>query len=633
MQLGPVDSTHSAFARQRTLALSDVTLQPGFWSKWQETNHKVSLRHGFEQLERFGNFNNLMLAAGKGEGEYAKPVFMDSDVYKWLEAIGYELACNPDPELEKMADYAIALVQAAQGEDGYLNSYWDVVEPDRRWADLDHGHELYCAGHLFQAAVAYHRATGDRRLLDVSIRFADYIDSVFGPGKRAGTPGHPEIEMALVELFRETGERRYLDLAVYFINMRGQGVLHHNRFGGSAYYQDHKPVREQTTVEGHAVRQLYLTTGVADIYMETGEEALLDVLMQQWHNMVSRKLFITGGVGSQHSGEAFGEEYELPNERCYCETCAQIASIMWNWRMLLITGERRFADLIERTLYNGFLSGVSLDGRCYFYVNPLMSRGTAPLLGRKHIVRPEWHGCACCPPNVMRLLASLQHYLATTDERGLFIHQYAPATIRTAAGDATIALRMETNFPWDGGVKLTVEEAGSWTLRLRVPDWATSPALTVNGAAASFTEADGYIVLERSWQPGDTVEMTVAMEPMLVEAHPRVDPTRNSVAIVRGPLVYCLEGVDQQPGVDLADVQIDVTAPLSTAWNDELLGGLVTVMGAGVVADPASWQDQLYRPLGASAAATAEVTRLVAIPYYAWANRGENKMRVWVTRV
>jgi DUF1680 family protein len=354
--------------------------------------------------------------------------------------------------------------------------------------------------------------------------------------------------------------------------------------------------------------------------------------MKQWHNMVSRKLFITGGVGSQHSGEAFGEEYELPNERCYCETCAQIASIMWNWRMLLITGERRFADLIERTLYNGFLSGVSLDGRCYFYVNPLASRGTAPLLGRKHIVRPEWHGCACCPPNVMRTLASLQHYLATTDERGLLIHQYAPATIRTAAGDATIALRMETNFPWDGAVKITVEEAGNWALRLRVPDWATSSAVTVNGAAASFAEADGYIVLERGWQAGDTVDMTVSMQPMLVEAHPRVDPTRNSVAIVRGPLVYCLEGVDQQPGVDLADVQIDVTAPLSTAWNDDLLGGLVTVTGAGGVADPSGWQDQLYRPLGATAAAPLEATKLVAIPYYAWANRGATTMRVWVAR-
>lgn len=633
MKLGPVDTTKSPYARHRTLALSDVSLDGGFWSTWQRTNHKVSLRHGFDQLERFGNFNNLKLAAGKGEGEYRKPVFMDSDVYKWLEAIGYELAWNPDPELVEMADHAIQLVEAAQGADGYLNSYWDVVEPDRRWADLDHGHELYCAGHLFQAAVAYHRATGDRRLLEVSCRFADYIDSVFGPGKRIGTPGHPEIEMALVELYRETGERRYLDLALYFVDERGHGLLQHSRFGGGAYYQDHIPVREASTVEGHAVRQLYLTTGVADLYLETGEGALLDALMRQWHNMTSRKLFITGGLGSQHAGEAFGEPYELPNERCYCETCAQIASIMWNWRMLLITSERRFADLLERTLYNGFLSGVSVDGRCYFYVNPLMSRGADPLLGRKHIVRPEWHGCACCPPNVMRTLSSLQHYLATTDESGIQIHQYAPSTIRAAAGDGQAVLQMETNYPWEGTIKLTVKEgSGDWTLKLRIPDWCAQASWEVNGQAEAIDVKDGYAVLSRSWAAGDTVELTLAMQPTLIEAHPRVDPTRSSVAIERGPLVYCFEGADQAPGVEILDAQIDVSQPVSDAWRSDLLGGIVAVEAAGFSADPSAWGDSLYRPLGHGAAPVRQSTQLTAIPYYAWANRGPNPMRVWIPR-
>jgi DUF1680 family protein len=615
------------------LALSDVTLNGGFWSRWQETNHKVSLRHGFEQLERFGNFNNLKLAAGTGAGEYRKPVFMDSDVYKWLEAVGYELACNPDPELVAMANHAIVLVEAAQGDDGYLNSYWQVVEPERRWADLEHGHELYCAGHLFQAAVAYHRATGDRRLLDVSCRFADYIDSVFGPGKRAGTPGHPEIEMALAELYRQTGERRYLDLALYFIDQRGRGLLKEGRHGGVAYYQDHVPVRDASTMEGHAVRQLYLTTGIADIYLETGEEALLDALLRQWHDMVSRKLFITGGLGSQHAGEAFGEPYELPNDRCYCETCAQIASIMWNWRMLLITGDRRFADLIERTLYNGFLSGVSLDGRCYFYVNPLMSRGADPLLGRKHIVRPEWHGCACCPPNVMRLLASLQHYLITTDDSGVQIHQYAPATIRTTAGQGQIVLHMETDYPWQGDVRLRVEDGGgTWTLRLRIPDWCQSPSLRINGVETALSTAGGYAEIKRAWQAGDTVELVLAMSPVLVEGHPRLDPTRSSVAIMRGPLVYCLEGVDQQPGVEVLDVQIDVSVPLTAEWNSDLLEGVVVVTAAGVGVDPVDWQDQLYRPVGSSAPAVREAIQLTAIPYYAWANRGANEMRVWIPR-
>ncbi|MBX2999613.1 MAG: glycoside hydrolase family 127 protein [Caldilineaceae bacterium] len=633
MKLGPVDTSQSPYARHRTLALSDVRLDGGFWSTWQRTNHKVSLRHGFDQLERFGNFNNLKLAAGKGEGEYRRPVFMDSDVYKWLEAIGYELAWNPDPELVEMADHAIKLVEGAQGEDGYLNSYWDVVEPDRRWADLDHGHELYCAGHLFQAAVAYYRATGDRRLLDVSCRFADYIDSVFGPGKRIGTPGHPEVEMALVELFRETGERRYLDLALYFVDQRGHGLLQHSRFGGGAYYQDHIPVREASTVEGHAVRQLYLTTGVADLYLETGEGALLDALMRQWRNMTSRKLFITGGLGSQHAGEAFGEPYELPNERCYCETCAQIASIMWNWRMLLITGERRFADLLERTLYNGFLSGVSLDGRCYFYVNPLMSRGADPLLGRKHIVRPEWHGCACCPPNVMRTLSSLQHYLATTDESGVQIHQYAPSTIRAAVGNGEAVLKIETNYPWEGTVKLTVQESrGDWTLKLRIPNWSAQASWEVNGRAEAIDVQDGYATLRRSWAVGDTIVLTLAMQPTLIEAHPRVDPTRSSVAIERGPLVYCFEGVDQEQGVDILDAQIDVSQPLGEAWRSDLLGGIVTVEADGFSADPVGWGDSLYRPLGHGAAPARQSTRLTAIPYYAWANRGANPMRVWIPR-
>jgi uncharacterized protein len=634
MKLGPVDTRHSPYSRLRTLALNNVAFDGGFWSRWQRINHSESLRHGYEQLERFGNFNNLKLAAGTGTGEYRKPVFMDSDVYKWLEAIGYELAHQPDPELEAMADHAIELIEAAQAEDGYLNSYWQVVEPERRWADLEHGHELYCAGHLFQAAVAYHRATGDRRLLDVSRRFADYIDSVFGAGKRAGTPGHPEIEMALVELYRETDERRYLDLAIYFVDQRGRNLLNEGRHGGVAYYQDHVPVREASTMEGHAVRQLYLTTGVADIYLENGEQALLDALMRQWHDMVSRKLFITGGLGSQHSGEAFGEPYELPNERCYCETCAQIASIMWNWRMLLITGERHFADLIERTLYNGFLSGVSLDGRCYFYVNPLMSRGSRPLLGRKHVVRPEWHGCACCPPNVMRLLASLQHYLATTSNGGIQIHQYAPATLKATPNGGEVALRMETDFPWQGTVKITVAESSgdAWTLRLRIPDWCQEPSLSVNGEAMATASEDGYAEISRAWQVGDTIELELAMSPILMEAHPRVDPTRNSVAIQRGPLVYCLEGVDQEPGVDLFDVEIDEHTPLTSTWRPDLLEGIVVVEGSGAVVDLADWQDQLYRPVDQNGQTSTQPITLTAIPYYAWANRGENSMRVWIPR-
>ena len=366
----------------------------------------VSLITGYAQLEKSGNFNNLRLAAGAGEGDYRTPMFMDSDVYKWLEAVGYELAADPNPTLEEMANHAIDLLEAAQADDGYLDSYWQVVKPDQRWTDIEHGHELYCAGHLFQAAVAYPRGTGDRRLLDIACRVADNIDGVFGPDKRHSTPGHPEIEMGLIELYRETGEKRYLDLAIFFLDERGQGHLKPiYRWTPTKYYQDHVPVRDASTMEGHAVRQLYLTAGVTDAYLETGEQALFDAMLRQWHDMTERKMYITGGLGALHEGEAFGEPYELPNDSCYCETCAQIASIMWSWRMLLATGESRYADLLEQTLYNGFLSGISLDGQRYFYVNPLLSRGpdrstttrssSAPNGTAAPAARPT--SCACWP--------------------------------------------------------------------------------------------------------------------------------------------------------------------------------------------------------------------------------------------
>lgn len=632
MHKGPVDTAASPHAKLRTLPLDAVEIDGGFWKRWQDTNQAVSLRHGYRQLEKSGNFNNLLLAAGKGEGDYRTPVFMDSDVYKWLEAVGYELARHDDPELVQMADHAIRLVEDAQGEDGYLNSYWQVVEPQRRWQDLQHGHELYCAGHLFQAAVAYYRGTGDERLLNVSRRFADYIDSVFGPGKRAGTPGHPEVETALVELYRATGERRYLDLAIYFLDQRGRGLLGAHRWGTPAYYQDHVPVRDAETVEGHAVRQLYLTAGMTDAYLETGEPALMAALERLWQNMVSKKLHVTGGLGAQHAGEAFGEPYELPNERAYCETCAQIASIQWAWRMLLATGERRFADLMELTLYNAFLSGVSLDGCRYFYVNPLLSRGSAPWLGRKHIVRPEWHGCACCPPNVMRLLASLAHYLVTTDATGVQIHQYTTAKLTPEFAGRKVGLELETGYPWSGEVKLAVAETDGrpWELRLRIPDWAAPAKLAVNNTPLAVEPGTAYATIHRAWQPGDTVTLWLEMSPALLAAHPRVDPTRGSVALRRGPLVYCLEQADQPADVDLQDVAISPNTQMAASWQPDLLNGVMTVQLEGVAYDTSSWDGTLYRALDSLTPPQGRAVPLTAIPYYAWANRGPGVMRVWI---
>lgn len=622
-------ATHnSPKARQRALPLGAVSLAPGFWAQRQEVNRQVSLRQGFRHLERAGNLNNLRLAAGGGEGEYRRPVFMDSDVYKWIEAAAYDLANHPDPEVERMVEEAIDLLVAAQQPDGYLNSYYQVVEPDRRWTDLDHGHELYCAGHLTEAAVALHRATGNERLLAVVRRFADYIGSVFGPGKREAAPGHPEIELALVELYRETGARPYLDLAGFFIDQRG-----HNRMGrdgryfGPEYFQDRVPVREAAVVEGHAVRQLYLAAGVTDVYLETGEQELMAALKRLWHDMTARKMHITAGFGARFAGESFGLPYELPADRCYCETCAAIAAMMWNWRLLLATGEARYADLLERSLYNGFLSGVSLDGLRYFYVNPLQSRGG--------IERPEWYSCACCPPNVMRQIALVGHYLATTAEAGLQLHQYMPAALEAEVpGAGNVALRLETGYPWDGHVQVTIAEAGGaeWELALRIPPWAEGARLAVNGGNAAEVAPGGYARLRRTWRAGDVVDLHLPLAPRLTEPHPRVDAIRDSLCIERGPLVYCLEEADQEPGLDLLDVRLDPGATLQAVWREGLLGGVMAVEAAGEVAELSEWEGHLYRPVGAARAGAKRGATLTAVPYYAWANRGPGSMRVWIPR-
>ncbi|MFL5734811.1 MAG: glycoside hydrolase family 127 protein, partial [Chloroflexia bacterium] len=465
----------------------NVRVTGGFWKHQQATNRGITLRDGYQKLEQAGNFGNLRRAAGQSDEQYQGPVFMDEDVYKWLEAVSDEIGNAPDPELAEMADSTIALLTAAQQDDGYLDSYYQVVAPDQKWSDLDHGHEMYCAGHLIQAAIAHHRATGSNALLRIAVRLADHIDSIFGPGRRDGTCGHPEIEMALVELYRETGEERYLRLARALVDRRGRNKMVGLDSYGPEYHQDRVPVREAQQVEGHAVRQLYLTSGVTDIYMETGERALLDAMNRLWHDATAHKMYVTGGFGSRFEGESFGDPYELPSDRCYCETCAAVGSLIWNWRMLLATGEVRFADELERVLYNGFLSGRALDARHYFYMNPLESRE-----GEE---RPAWHRVACCPPNIMRLVATVGHYLATTTERGVQVHQYMSARVRAGSESQRRTVGLETDYPWNGRVRVTVEETGDepWELSLRIPAWVAGaePQLTVNGTEAGASYSGG----------------------------------------------------------------------------------------------------------------------------------------------
>jgi DUF1680 family protein len=596
-----------------------VRILGGVLGERQRVNREVTILRGAEELERAGTLENLRLAAGRSAGPRRGMVFSDSDVYKWLEALAWEVAREPDEELERLASEATELVAAAQQPDGYLSSYWQL-DGRERWSDLEMGHELYCAGHLIQAGIAAARA-GSPRLLGVARGFADLLVDVFGSATDRRTDGHPEVEVALVELYRETGDRRYLALADELVSRRGFGFFAGGRFD-LPYYQDVEPVRGSRSIVGHAVRALYLAAGVTDLYAETGDEALLEAMLAQWDDLASTKTYLTGGVGSRHYDEAIGEPYELPPDRAYCETCASIASVMWNWRLLLVTGESRFADLLERTLYNGFLAGISLDGRSFFYANPLQSRSGQ--------ARHAWNPVACCPPNIMRLLASLHHYLATTSESGVQLHQYAASTIRAVCPAAgPVELSVETGYPWSGSVTIEVAACGDaeWTLSLRVPAWA-------RGAVVDGREvAPGYADLTRRWRPGDRVVLDLDVSPRLTAANPRIDAVRGCLALERGPLVYCFEETDLPPGAHLADVALQAEADPADGGPVASLGGMPAVSVAGAARDLERWRQIEYvdvRELPEDGVAAR--ARLLAVPYFAWANRGDGGMRVWLPR-
>jgi uncharacterized protein len=615
-----VSPTPSARVRLRPVDPRDVVIRDGLLAERQRVNRSVTLLHGFAELERAGTLENLRIAAGRSTGSRRGMVFSDSDVFKWLEAVAWELGREPSAELERLAHETIDLVAAAQEDDGYLNSWCQVVDPSWRWTDLEMGHELYCAGHLIQAGVAFERTTGDPSLLAVARRFADLIADVFLDGSRTDTDGHPEIEVALVELYRQTGERRYLELADALVSRRGFGTFAGGRFD-LAYYQDVEPVRAARAIVGHAVRALYLAAGATDLYAETGDEALLASMLRQWDDLAATKTYLTGGIGSRHHDESIGDSYELPPDRAYCETCAAVASIMWNWRMLLVTGESRFADLMERTLYNGFLSGISLDGESFFYTNPLQSRVGA----RRH----DWNPVACCPPNIMRLLASLHHYLATGTDSGVQLHQYASSTIRAVVpGAGPVELAVETGYPWSGSVTIGVVAGGDaeWTLSLRVPAWAGAASIDGEPVAPG-----GYASVRRRWHPGDRVVLEIDVSPRITAPNPRIDGVRGCVAVERGPVVYCFEEIDLPVDAVLADVAVGTTVELADAGPVERLGGVPGVEVAGDVRDIDGWREVAYRDLrDLLPADQASQTRLLAIPYFAWANRGANAMRIWV---
>lgn len=621
-----VDTSKSQYARLRPIPLNAVTLTDEFWAPRRQINRDVTLPAQFRHLEETDRLNNFRRAAGKINGPFVGIFFNDSDVYKWLEGASWSLATDPSSALEQLVDAAIAEIEDAQQPDGYLNTYFMFDKAAERWSNLRDLHELYCAGHLFQAAVAHRRATGSNRLLNVACRYADYICSVFGPeaeGKRPGACGHPEIEMAMVELARETGNEKYLKQAQFFIDIRGHGAA-----GGKAYHQDHQPLRGFKQMIGHAVRAVYLNAGATDLYLEAGDDTLRAALDGMWDNMVARQVYISGGIGARYEGEAFGKDYELPNERAYAETCAAIGSVMWSWRMLAAQGEACYADLIEHTLYNAVMPGISLDGQTYFYENPLADDGSHR--------RQPWFGCACCPPNVARTLASLPGYfysLSAADSAAIWVHLYAEgmANINLADG-RLVRLIQHTRYPWDGDIQIEVQGEGEFALCLRVPGWCmTGASLQVNGQSVDEPLTSGsYGEIRRTWHPGDLVHLTLPMPVRRIACHPYVFENAGRVALMRGPLLYCVEQADN-PTINPRDLVLsndDVVAERAP----NLLGDVVVLRAWARTACPADvWTGKLYLPLSAvPAAAVGGVVALTAIPYYAWANRDAGCMQVWL---
>ncbi|ROS73347.1 glycoside hydrolase family 127 protein [Cellulomonas sp. PhB143] len=629
----PASPTAGALGVLRPLGLDAARITGGLWAARQEANRRASIPAGAEQLDRAGNLRNLEILAGETQGEAIGPVFADSDVHKWLEAAAWELGRGEDERLACLQRRVTDLLARAQADDGYLDSVVQLRE-NERYRELPWSHELYCAGHLFQAAVAQVRATGSRELLDVATRLADHLVATFGDGRpglgdREDVDGHPVVETALVELYRETGTRAYLDLARYFVEARGHG--HMERYGAEpTYFSDRLPVRETPHPEGHAVRAVYLGAGATDVAVETGDTELLAALERQYAAMERSQQYLTGGLGSRWEGESFGDPYELPADRAYAETCASIGGVQWAWRLLLATGEARYGDQIERMLLNGFLSGLSLAGTEYFYVNPLQLRADAepeenrsPAHGRR-----GWFDCACCPPNIMRTLSSLTAYLATRTDAGLQIHQYAPGPISSDG----LSVRVETGYPYDGRVVVHVDEVPGRPVEiaLRVPAWAEGA--TLDGAPVA---AGGYARTTGLLAAGDTVDLVLPMAPRLTTADARVDAVRGCVAIERGPLVYALEQPDQAAGVVVDDARLDPDETITVERRDDLLGGTTVLRARGrVVRAPDGAARAPYRPLGDAVPTDGgddeRDVELVAIPYHLWANRGPQPMRVWI---
>lgn len=625
---GPVYPTAAATVAQRPLDGLGAQLTSGLLADWQARNRDASLPLALRQLEVAGNLDNLRLAIAGVGGTYRGPVFMDSDIYKTLEAVSWESGREPAAALADFAAETTGLLAKAQQSDGYLNSYVQV-SGSSRYVKLESSHELYCAGHLIQAAVAAARTFDGGALLAIARRLADHLVSEF-LGKDGGLDGHPIVETALVELYRETGHSAYLELAKQFVDRRGYGAIGDSGFG-RRYLVDHLPVRQSPACVGHAVRALYLESGIVDVAVETGDGELLESSVARWDDMVATKTALTGGNGSRHSGEAFGDSYELPPDRAYNETCAAIASLQWSWRLLLATGMSKYADLIERIIYNGFGAAVSASGQRFFYVNPLQRR-----LGHFEDDDPgrrnEWFSCACCPPNIMRTVASLGHYAATQAGDTLYVHQLTGVTVSGAG----LSLEVSSGNPWSGLTEFTVTGAvaGESGLAVRLPAWSGEAGLAVNGeAAGEQPDGRGYAVVRRQWQPGDVLTLSADLSPRMTAPSRRIDALRGTVAVERGPLVYCFEQADQQGEVDLEDLSLVVGSEAglterATALPD--VGQTVVVEVSAAEHQPVAVGGLPYAGGPSGPGVPGQPATAVAIPYFQWDNRDGRAMRIWM---
>jgi DUF1680 family protein len=619
---------------------TQVRFEDDFWAPRLETNRTVTIPHVFAMSEETGRVENFAIAGGIVEGQQCGIYpFDDSDVFKTIEGASYSLMLQSDPALDAYLDSVIALIAAAQQPDGYLYSArTNKAEEqrswfgDKRWERLERSHELYNVGHLYEAAAAHYLATGKRNLLDIALRSADLIDSTFGPGKLRTPPGHQVIEMGLVRLYRITGERRYLDLARFFIDVRGRPL--DGRTLGGEYNQDHAPVLEQTEAVGHAVRAGYLYAGVADVAALTGEHEYVRAVDRIWEDVVRRKLYVTGGIGATGGNEGFNDPYVLPNMSAYNETCASIANIYWNHRMFLLHADARYIDVLERTLYNALLSGISLEGKAFFYPNPLESVG-------QHS-RTPWFTCACCPGNVTRFIASVAGYAYAAVGRDLYVNLYAGSRADVEVGGGEVQLRQETRYPWDGTIKITLDPDGGprrFTLNLRIPGWAQNepvpsdlysyidepprepPTLLVNGEPVALRLEKGYARISRNWRGGDVVQLELPMPVRRVAAIDSVEADRGRVALQRGPIVYCVEWPDQPDG-QVRNLLVTDDAALEAVFEPDLLHGVTVIHGAA----------RAYRKVPESDELSSSEVPLTAIPYYAWAHRGPGEMSVWLAR-